>query len=263
MKLEAAKIVLRYSCHGFLLCALVLPRALQAQRPELPVLSRVDHVLELTPQQAKLGYPVHLQGVVTVSDRRPRLFYVQDETGGIYVDLHGRRTEPLPGDRVEIWGTTNHMGPAAFVLNDRIKVLGKGQLPKALSAAPTELASGKHEGRFVELEGALVSVRPYFDGHALALRVGDLPARVLLLGSGRLPTKLIVGTKVRVRGVSAVRVDETTQEKSIHVYVSRPDDLEVLHSSQIPDGAGSELSESVTPSAGSRPLTLTKPGFRC
>src|SRR4030095_9665359 len=106
LKLEAAKIFFRYSCYGFLLCALVLPCALPAQRPELPVLSRVDQVLELTPQQAKLGYPVHLEGVVTVSERSPRLFYVQDETGGIYVDLHGRRTEPLPGARVEIWERT-------------------------------------------------------------------------------------------------------------------------------------------------------------
>ena len=206
---------------------------------------------------------MHLQGVVTVSDRRPRLFYVQDETGGIYVDLHGRRTELLPGDRVEIFGTTNHMGPAPFVLNDRIKVLGKGDLPKALSAAPTELASGKHEGRFVELEGVLASVRPYFDGHALALRVGDLPARVLLLRSGRLPTKLIVGTKVRVRGVSAVRVDETTQEKSIHVYVSRPDDLEVLHSSPIPMERDLNYLRASHQARHPARLTLTKPGFRC
>ena len=204
---------------------------------------------------------MHLQGVVTVSDRRPRLFYVQDDTGGIYVDLHGRRTEPLPGDRVEIFGTTNHMGPAPFVLNDRIKVLGKGDLPKALAAAPAELASGKHEGRFVELEGVLASVRPYFNGYALALRVGDLTARVLLLRSTMLPTKLIVGTKVRVRGVSAVRADETTQEKSVHVYVSRPDDLVVLHSSPVPDGAGSELSESVTPSVASSPTLAHQTGL--
>ena len=251
MKLEAAKIILRYGCHGFLLCGGVLSGVLPAQRPELPILTRVEQVAELTPQQAKLGYPVHFQGVVTVSDRRPRLFYVQDDTGGIYVDLHGQKTELVLGDRVEILGTTNHMGPAPFVLNDRIKFLGKGEPPKALPAAPTELASGKHEGRFVELEGALASVDPNFNGHALSLRVGDLTARVLFLRSSRLPTKLTVGTKVRVRGVAAVRVDETTQEKSVHVYVSRSDDLDVLHSSSIPDGTGSELSQSIKPSAGS------------
>ena len=256
------KLLLRSSSKAlFLCCTFGAPVVLPAQRPDLPLLTRVEQVAELTPQQAKLRYPVHLQGVVTVSDRSPRLFYVQDDTGGIYVDLHGRRTEPLPGDRVEIFGTTNHMGPAPFVLNDRIKVLGKGDLPKALSAAPTELASGKHEGRFVELEGVLASVRPYFNGHALSLRLGDLTARVLFLRSSSLSTKLIVGTKVRVRGVSAVRVDETTRKKSLHLYVSRPDDLEVLHSSPIPEGAGFEISESVTPGAPAPPTHAQQTGL--
>ncbi len=153
---EIAKILLRYSWTALSCTALSsLPRVLPAQRPVLPVLTRVDQVSELTPQKAKLGYPVHLQGVVTVSDRRPRLFYVQDETGGIYVDLHGRNSEPLPGDRVEIFGTSNHMGPAPFVLNDRIKILGKGDFPKALPVAPTRTGFWKTRGPFRGARGCL------------------------------------------------------------------------------------------------------------
>ena len=244
--------MLRNSWKAFVVCCTFgTPGVLLAQRSVLPLLTGVEQVSELTPQKAKLGYPVHLQGVVTVSDRRPRLFYVQDETGGIYVDLHGHKSEPLPGDRVEIFGTSNHMGRAPFVLNDRIKILGKGEFPKALPATPTELVSGKHEGRFVELEGSLVSARPYFDGEALSLRVGPVTVSVLLLRSNKRPVKLTVGSKVRVRGVSALRVDETTLEKSIDLYVSRPEDLEILHLSQISDGATSELSESATPGVGS------------
>ncbi|HEX2523244.1 MAG TPA: hypothetical protein VHP35_14060, partial [Terriglobia bacterium] len=247
---------------AFLVCStFATPGVLLAQRPVLPLLTRVEQVSELTPREAKVGYPVHLQGVVTVSDRRPRLFYIQDETGGIYVDLHGRKSEPLLGDRVEIFGTSNHMGTAPFVLNDRVKILGNAEFPEALPAPPTELVSGKHEGRLVELEGAVVSVRPYFDSHALALRVGDLTAQALLLGTSRLPTKLTVGTKIRVRGVSALQMDETTQAKSIQLYVSRPDDLEVLHASQIPTGASTELSESPTPGAGSHPTHVFQTGL--
>ncbi len=83
---------------------------------------------ELTPQKAKLGYPVHLQGVVTVSDRRPRLFYVQDETGGIYVELHGRKSEPLPGERVEIFGT-----PITWGVHPSFSMIGSKFLEKASS----------------------------------------------------------------------------------------------------------------------------------
>jgi hypothetical protein len=52
----------------------------------LPILSRVGEVRRLTPEQARKGYPLHLRVVVTYFDALEPTMFVEDATGGIWVD---------------------------------------------------------------------------------------------------------------------------------------------------------------------------------
>ncbi len=80
------------ACHPsrlllMLLCTLSA-RAIETlpNRPSLPRLSRAEQVLRLTPDQSRLGYPVRLRAVVTAYDPEWNVFFVEDSTGGIYLD---------------------------------------------------------------------------------------------------------------------------------------------------------------------------------
>lgn len=205
-----------------------------AQALDLPVLTRVEQITELTPQQARRGYPVHLQGIVTVYDLNARLLYVQDDTGGIYIDPHGRRLELQPADRVEIYGSTSHMGSAPFILKDRIQPLGKASLPEAPRLSVAELGSGRHEGRFVQVEGEVTSATRHDDKLLLDLPAGSLSLRVLSLVSGGPDPTTLTGARVRVRGVCATKGDEHGRTVSLWMYVTRPHDLEVIQVSKAP-----------------------------
>src|SRR5579864_5491428 len=51
----------------------------------LPTLTHADQIRRLSPDQAALGYPVLVRGVITMDAPAPD-FFVQDATAGIYVE---------------------------------------------------------------------------------------------------------------------------------------------------------------------------------
>jgi len=70
-----------------LVAALGVRAPAQVPPPEkpLPTLVRVDQIRRLSPEQASLGYPVLVRGVITMDAPAPD-FFVQDATAGIYVE---------------------------------------------------------------------------------------------------------------------------------------------------------------------------------
>jgi hypothetical protein len=53
---------------------------------KIPVpLTHADQVRQLTPEQAAMGYPVTVRGVITMDAPAPD-FFVQDKTAGIFVE---------------------------------------------------------------------------------------------------------------------------------------------------------------------------------
>jgi hypothetical protein len=73
-------------CSMNVVCLVVFTAAVWAQTPNhpLPVLTHADQVRQLSPEQAAMGYPVHIRGVVTDDVPAPD-FFVQDASAGISV----------------------------------------------------------------------------------------------------------------------------------------------------------------------------------
>jgi len=77
----------------------------------LPILTHVDQIRSLSPEQASLGYPVLVRGVITMDAPAPD-FFVQDATAGIYVEGSvSARFPHLLSQVVEVEGVT---GPGKF-----------------------------------------------------------------------------------------------------------------------------------------------------
>src|SRR5215468_55080 len=77
----------------------------------LLTLVHADQIRRLTPEQAALGYPVRICGVITMDAPQPD-FFLQDATAGIYTE--GSESPKYPhvlGQLVEVEGVT---GPGKF-----------------------------------------------------------------------------------------------------------------------------------------------------
>src|SRR6478609_5682789 len=82
-----ARILNLIEVSGLFVCALAVGAQCQLSSPPkaLPALTHVDQIRQLSPEEASLGYPVLVRGVITMDAPAPD-FFVQDSTAGIYVE---------------------------------------------------------------------------------------------------------------------------------------------------------------------------------
>src|ERR1035441_10472222 len=91
-----------------LLAVLLVPVWAMAQGPNRGNLQRtirsVREIVQLDNTDAKHAYPVQLKGVVTYSDPKWGLLFLEDATGAIYIDVHGMGVSIPAGTRLRVDG---------------------------------------------------------------------------------------------------------------------------------------------------------------
>ncbi len=209
----------------FLALALLVNRA-QAADGELRTAAAVRG---LTVEQAQLQRQVRLRGVVTFYEETLFSRFIQDETAGVYLFDSALPLHLLPGQLVEVVGTTSPGEFAPIVVPKEINVLGESQLPSPKRVTYEQLASGKEDSQFVEIAGVVRSVE--FD------EVSQHHLIEIATGGGRLSVyarQLPVASKdelpdstVRVRGVCSTQFNHQRQLFAIRLMVPRPEDLHV------------------------------------
>ena len=136
-------------------------------------------MLGLSEKELQSGRRVELRGVVTFVDPDWNLLTLQDETGGVPIEMT-RRTPPLSrGDLMEVSGATAADNQVPMVVSPVLHVAGRSKLPSPLAAPAASLSCGEHLYRLVEIEvrpeqgqlGAiLMETLPLFTKIALAPR---------------------------------------------------------------------------------------------
>jgi signal transduction histidine kinase len=213
---------------GCVLLAWFLPPVLwsQAAKP-LPIITRVDQIRSLTPEEAAQAHPVRIRGVVTMDAPAPD-FFVQDSTAGIYVEGNALLRFPhVLGQLVEVEGVT---GPGKFapVIRERdLHVIGPGTLPKAQLIPFSALADGQQDSQWVQMRGIVrwASIdSTSWKETTLAMRVasggGEFNLRVPI---GRSPQDVSnwIDTEVLVEGVCGSLYNSNRQLTGILFYVPR------------------------------------------
>jgi signal transduction histidine kinase len=209
---------------------LVLPIGLAGwaagQASRLPVLTSVDQLRRLSPDQAQLGYPVRIRGVITDDIPNPD-FFVQDETAGIYVEGSSSLSSlHVLGNFVEVEGVT---GPGRFapVIRERkLRILGRRPLPKTRIYAFHELADGQKDSQWVQVRGIVRSVsidRTSWRETTLAMNVSsggsEFTVRAPLGGSQDI--SFWVDKEVLIQGVCGTLFNSERQLVGILFYVPR------------------------------------------
>src|SRR5277367_1182321 len=169
------------------------------------------------------GRPVRLKGVVTYCDPEWHLHFLQDESGGFFIDLKEEVADLKVGRLVEISGK---LGPGNHGVEDPLfRVLGSAPMPAPQPLPRSSEASKARLSQWVRLHGTVRSAA--FEDGRLTLDVVDGKERTkvrLLLPEHARPISF-VGAEVTVAGVSAAAVDEKGNTTGIQMFVSALDQI--------------------------------------
>lgn len=196
------------------------------------VLTQAVQILNLTPEVAERHYPVQLRGVVTCFDQRAELCFVQDSTAGIYVYTKNQNRQYKPGDLVEVAGMSGAGLFSPIILLGTLNVTGSGALPEPKAISIEQLASGKEDSQWVQVEGIVQRVVEDWGHLVLDVVSGGsrLKARVLNYPEGAHDD--LLDARVRVNGVAGTSYNNKRQRTGFHLLVPSLEQVKVLSRSQ-------------------------------
>jgi signal transduction histidine kinase len=210
------------------LSAIEIAAPAAGQPSGLPVITSVDQLRRLTPDQAQLGYPVRIRGVITDDIPKPD-FFVQDATAGVYVEGSASLAPShVLGNFVEVEGVTGPGRFAPVIRERRLRVLGTESLPKTRIYAFQELADGQKDSQWVQVRGIVRSAsidRTSWREATLAMNVssggGKFTVRTPLPVSQDI--SFWVDKEVVIQGVCGTLFNAERQLVGILFYVPRPE----------------------------------------
>ncbi|MGA9451809.1 MAG: histidine kinase [Verrucomicrobiia bacterium] len=198
------------------------------------LLTNAVDVISLPAEQASRFLKVSLTGVVTAAD--PVLkgrFFVQDSTGGVFVDnVNGRR--PEPGDVVEVSGITYAGAFAPTVTGPRVRKIGTAPLPPAKPVSIEQLMSGAEDSQRIEIAGTVRDARNDGSRLTMDLVTGGYRFRAYLSVARDFQPEKLVGAQVLVRGTAAEAHNRPLRRLvAVEVYIPDLADLVVEKSESL------------------------------
>ena len=209
----------------------VMATAQSGHPAELTNVGAVRHLKQL--RSAEI--PVHIHGVATYYDTVAPNLFVQDPTGGIWVDLRGlKATPPAPGDVLDLRGVASS-GFSPFIAKPHWTVVGKSRPPKPTHLSYADAATGSWDSQWVQLDGVVRSFVQQAEGSVLVIDVAT-PTGVFKV---RVPEyhasfpMALVDAKVRFNGVCGASFNSRNQFVSFHLMMPSLKNLEVLEPAPI------------------------------
>jgi signal transduction histidine kinase/ActR/RegA family two-component response regulator len=187
-------------------------------------LERVSQIRSLSTEQAARGLPVRLRAVVTYYDPVSLELFVQDASGGIYVQSE-KALSIERGQEIELTGITGPGDFAPEVIKPQVRVLGRGTLPPPRRVTIDDMASGREDSQWVEAEGVVhsaviedqrMNLEVSTEGRRLRLRIVSFPP-----GN---PDRLI-DSRVSFHGACGATFNSKRQLTGVVVYLQDLKDL--------------------------------------
>lgn len=174
--------------------------------------------------------PVYVRAVVTYYDSVAPNLFVEDRTGGIWVDL--RRSElkpPSPGQLLDLHGIVG-AGFSPYIAQPSWTVVGNAPQPKPVHLSYDDAATGAYDSQRVQMDGVVRSFVQQAEGSVLVIDVarptGEFKVRV---PDYHAPFPMdLVDAKVRFTGVLGPVFNSRNQFMAIHIFMPSLKDLELL-----------------------------------
>ena len=211
-----------------------------ASRDATPLpLTRIEQIRELTRQKAALKPEVCLHAVVTFYDPDGNNVYIQDATGGNWVDIGPKPWPDMKvGDWVEVRGVVQWLDFAPDVAKAHFRVLGRVPLPLAPMVSFSQLTSTNTNSRRVQVEGIVLDETKQGEQLRLTLDVdsGTVNAWIPHV-PGPIPANLL-DAKVRIQGVCGATFNKKNQLIGARLNVPSLADVQVIEVSSKDPFAG-------------------------
>jgi hypothetical protein len=175
----------------------------------------IRDVRALSNAQAARFWPVLLEGVVLYADPEWKLFFMQDETGAVFVQ--GWLQNLKVGDRVAVEGGTGAGSVMPLVTGLAVRLIGQGELPEPLRVK--ELRAVYYDCAWVELEGVVRSVEEQ-PGHGL-LHLFSPQGRfdaVVPDPHGAQAFRHLINARIRLRGVAGIQLNRLDQVLGVKLH---------------------------------------------
>jgi PAS domain S-box-containing protein len=184
----------------------------------LPTLTHIGQIRGLSLEDASKGYPVRLRAVVTYCSAADGDLFIQDSTAGIWVDPQKFNLSLRSGQWVEVEGTAGVGDFSPEIDKARVRILGEAPLPVARRASGDELASGRQDSQWVEVNAVVRSAASRGSELTMNASAGAFQFRVYAPDFGTPPADL-VDAEVRIRGVFAGTYTSSGQFTGFQVLV--------------------------------------------
>jgi signal transduction histidine kinase len=225
---QIARLLSSYAI-GVLIWSVVFATRCASAASTNEVLATAAELLSLTDERASQRIPVCVTGVVTLAEPNwGGLFFVQDATGGTFVNYHD--APPALGDLVQVTGVSHPGGFAPDIFEPKLKKLGTAPLPEARPVSVERLVSGAEDGRRVEVSGVVRSVRVEGKQLVLQLAQGGFRFRAYARVSTNVDAKSLVGATVRMRGTAAAAFNPRLRQiLGVNIFVPQESDFLIDH----------------------------------
>src|SRR5437773_2418170 len=202
------------------------------------VLTKVAAIMSLTHEQATQSIVISITGVVTLAEPTwGGMFFVQDSTGGVFVN--NKNPRPAVGDVVQVIGVSHAGGFAPDIMSPIWKKLGTAPLPEPKPVSVERLMSGAEDGNRVEVSGVVRFARKEGELLLLELAAGGYRFRAHPRASTNLVANSLIGATVRVRGTAAASFNRKLRQIiGVNLYTPHESDLIIEH---LPSAPISEL----------------------
>ena len=188
----------------------------------LPELRQIAQIRNLSATEAARGYPVKIRGVLTYVDAHNSDVFIQDSSGGIFVDSNRKQFESFPeaSQHVEITGFTGPGDYAPVIEAEHLRELGGATLPNPKSAIVQALMTGAEDSQWIALNGVVRSQTVVDDATLLSLATGNSVIAVMVPDMTNHPApRNFVDAWVEVRGVCATVFDKRRHLQGIKLDV--------------------------------------------
>ena len=219
------------------------------------MLDKVEKARLAAANQDNYGRPVLIQGVVTYCDPEWHLLFVQDESGGLFIDLDENVVDVSAGQLVEVSGK---LAPSnRGIESPHFRILGAAPMPTPQLLLHPGDRSQVRLSEWVEIHGRVRAASIENGRLTVTVVEGADRTRVRILTPQQIPPINFIGADVQVTGVSAADLDEKMKTQ---IFVSSLDQINLVGTRKLTDpfsGRPEPLSMALDRRGAGKPLLLT------
>ena len=188
-------------------------------------ITRIGDIVKLNKEEAEGGIPVRVRGIITYADAAWNNAFLQSGEDAVYVDL--KQSDVQAGQWVEVTGQTAKGGFAPEVDNATIRVLGTTNLPFAAQVTLSDLAEGRWDSHWVEMEGVVRRIHEEWEHLTLSLATPRGQFRAVIPCIGKAQPDHLVGALVRVRGACGSQPNGRGQIAGVTLHVPSVEQISI------------------------------------